>query len=102
MPYQRHEAVVGVHSRLSRGRIDLRFSDAPRFFTLDIKAAKQLVFSVVRGSVEVTFANPHPLKKITAHNTQIYMLDTQIISIFALARWHQFGFTEQVAFFTYH
>ena len=32
-------------------------SDAPRFFTLDIKAAKQLVFSVVRGSVEVTFAN---------------------------------------------
>lgn len=32
-------------------------SDAPRFFILDIKAAKQLVFSVVRGSVEVTFAN---------------------------------------------
>ena len=26
------------------------------------------------------------------------MLDTQIISIFALARWPQFGLTEQVAF----
>ena len=26
------------------------------------------------------------------------MLDTQIISIFTLARWHQFGLTEQVAF----
>ena len=25
------------------------------------------------------------------------MLDTQIISIFALARWHQFGSTEQLA-----
>ena len=25
------------------------------------------------------------------------MLDTQIISIFTLARWHQFGLTEQVA-----
>lgn len=41
---------------------------------------------------------PHSLKKITARNTQIYMLDTQIISIFTLARWHQFGLTEQVAF----
>ena len=26
------------------------------------------------------------------------MLDTQIISIFTLARWQQFGLTEQVAF----
>ena len=26
------------------------------------------------------------------------MLDTHAISIFALARWHQFGLTEQVAF----
>ena len=43
-------------------------------------------------------AVPHPLKQITAHNTQIYMPDTQTISIFVLARWHQFGLTEQVAF----
>ena len=27
------------------------------------------------------------------------MLDTHAISIFALARWHQFGLTEQVAIF---
>ena len=26
------------------------------------------------------------------------MLDTHIISIFTLARWHKFGLTEQVAF----
>ena len=44
-------------------------------------------------------AVPHPLKQITAHNTQIYMLDTQVISIFALAQWHQFGLAEQVAIF---
>lgn len=39
----------------------------------------------------------HPLKQITARNTQIYMFDTQAISIFALAQWHQFDLTEQVA-----
>lgn len=32
-------------------------SDAPRFCTLDIKGAKQLVFTVVQGSVPVSFAN---------------------------------------------
>ena len=37
--------------------------------------------------------------QITAHDTQIYTPDNQIISIFVLARWHQFDFTEQVPFF---
>ena len=32
-------------------------SDAPRFFTLDIKGANQLVFTVFKGSVSITFAN---------------------------------------------
>ena len=37
--------------------------------------------------------------QITAHNTQIYAPDNQVISIFTLARWNQFGLTEQVSFF---
>ena len=37
--------------------------------------------------------------QITAHDMQIYAPDNQIISIFILARWHQFGLTEQVSFF---
>ena len=32
-------------------------SDAPRFFTLDISGANQLVFTVFKGSVSITFAN---------------------------------------------
>ena len=41
------------------------------------------------------------LQQITAHDTKIYMSDTQIISNFTLARWHQFGLTEQASIF-YH
>ena len=37
----------------------------------------------------------HGAEQITAHNPKLYLLDTQLITIFILARWHQFGLTAQ-------
>ena len=37
----------------------------------------------------------HGAKQITAHNPKLYLLDIQTITIFVLARWHQFGLTAQ-------